>query len=44
MLLHNLSTVVDITVEHLLVPNTQALNSILELIVTLSIDMRFKSY
>ncbi|KNB46185.1 hypothetical protein JH06_0312 [Blastocystis sp. subtype 4] len=40
MLLHNLSTVVDITVEHLLVPNTQALNSILELIVTLSIDMR----
>lgn len=42
MLLHNLSTVVDITVEHLLIPNTQALNSILELIVTLSTDMRFE--
>ena len=44
MLLHNLSTVVDITVEHLLVPNTQAMNSILELIVTLSIDMRYELY
>ena len=41
MLLYNLSSVVNITVEHLLIPNTQALNSILELISVLSTDMRY---
>ena len=40
LLLFNLSSVVDITVEHLLIPNTQALGSILELISVLSTDMR----
>ena len=41
MQLHNLSSIVDITVEHLLIPNTQALGSILELIAVLSTDMRY---
>lgn len=41
LLLYNLSSVVNITVEHLLIPNTQALNSILELISVLSTDMRY---
>ena len=41
MQLHNLSSIVDLTVEHLLIPNTQALGSILELIAVLSTDMRY---
>lgn len=41
MLLHNLSSVIDIIVYHLSIPNSLAIDSILKLVAILSRDMRF---
>lgn len=41
MLLHNLSSVIDIIVYHLSIPNSLARDSILKLVAILSRDMRF---
>lgn len=40
MLLHNLSSVIDIIVYHLSIPNSLARDSILKLVAILSRDMR----